>query len=183
PASGLNGSGNLQLVYVGFEGAGVYKSVSGGTNLTVIAGGAGNGTIRDGDFSPATTIPVNNDSQNPNGANGRIVLATVQAGQGFLSGLTGNPVQDLLYEGWLWAAVVTTGGHLQGLYITKDGGGNWTRIHLPVAPPDVPHLIGYPTNDESKPDHDPLGFAAQGGETGAQGNYDVSLTLDPTNPN
>jgi subtilisin-like proprotein convertase family protein len=183
PASALNGSGNLQLVYAAFEGVGVYKSVSEGTNLTLMAGGAGNGTIRDGDFSPATTIPVNNDAQSPNGANGRIVLATLAAGQApFLSGLTGSPIQDLLYEGWLWAAVVTTGGGLKGLYITKDGGGNWTQIHLPVSPPDIPHHFGAPTNDESKPDFNPLGFTVSGQSFG-QGNYDVSLTLDPTNPN
>jgi subtilisin-like proprotein convertase family protein len=175
PDSALPGSGNLGLVYAAFQGAGVYKSGSQGTNLTLMAGGAGNGSYRDFDFSPPTSIPVNNDAVSPNGANGRIVLATV--------GLTGNPVQDQLYEGWLYAAVATTGGHLQGLYLTKDGGGNWTKIRLPIKIPDPAKPIGFPTNDESQPDHDPLGANVGGGLTVAQGNYDISLAVDPTNPN
>src|SRR5207244_10685978 len=91
PASAQVGSGNLGLVYAAFRGAGVYKSFSQGTNLTLMSGGAGNGTYRDADFSPPTSIPVNNDAVSPNGANGRIVLAAPSI-------LTGNPVQDLLYE-------------------------------------------------------------------------------------
>jgi subtilisin-like proprotein convertase family protein len=168
PASASVSSGNLQRVYAAFEGSGVYMSLSQGTNFTLMTGGVGNALIRDGDFSPATSIPVANAGVNPNGAFGRIVLA--------MPALTGKPNQDLLYSGWLYAVVANPDGTMHGLYVTKDAGANWTQIHLPVriiqvSGTFVPEAI--PSNDETNPDHNPLG---------TQGNYDVTLAVDPNNP-
>ncbi len=168
PASASVSSGNLQRVYAAFEGSGVYMSLSQGTNLTLMTGGVGNALIRDGDFSPAISIPVANAGVNPNGANGRIVLA--------MPALTGNPVQDLLYSGWLYAVVANPNGTMHGLFVTKDAGANWTQIHLPVR--IIPSTTSFvptaiPSNDETNPDHNPLG---------TQGNYDVTLAVDPNNP-
>jgi subtilisin-like proprotein convertase family protein len=160
-------TGNLQRIYVAFlggTGAGVYMSQSQGTNLTLMTGGIGNALIRDGDFSPATSIPVANPGVNPNGTNAGITLGTVA--------LTGDPIADLLYEGWLYAAVANADGSLKGLYLTKDAGANWTQIQLPIFVPQP--NTAFPSNDESLPNANPAGV---------QGSYDLSVAVDPTNPN
>src|SRR5262249_40812222 len=60
---------------------------------------------------------------------------------------------------------------------------NWTQVHIPTfRPPPVPPFgppnLAFPSNDETKPDEDPLGSTKF-----AQGNYDVVLAVDPNNPN
>src|SRR5207245_2850936 len=56
---------------------------------------------------------------------------------------------------------------------TKDFGLNWTKIRIPVRGGSTP------TNDESvTTDYDVVGSTQF-----AQGNYDVSLAVDPNNPN
>ena len=76
-------------------------------------------------------IPVNNDNVNPlQAGTGRIVLAA--------PAYTGIPLEDTLYEGWVYAAVATAGGAFGGLYVTKDFGQNWTEIRLPVINPNLP---------------------------------------------
>src|SRR5262249_28855082 len=86
-----------------------------------------------------------------------------------------------IQEGFLYAAVANVDGSLQGLYVTKDFGQNWTKIALPVyKPPQLPGFA-FPSNDNLAPSYDVL-KTGQGGE-GGQGNYDISLTVDPTNPN
>ncbi len=105
----------------------------------------------------------------PTGPNGRIALAA--------PALTGDPLKDTLYEGWLYALVATAstdgnstdGGSLQGLYITKDYGNNWTQIQLPFNTG-----VGEITNDNTKPSYNPLGVS---------GNETMSLVVDPNNPN
>jgi subtilisin-like proprotein convertase family protein len=167
PNSASVSSGNLQRVYVAFAGgtgAGVYMSQSQGSNLSLMTGGIGNALIRDGDVSPAASIPVANGGVNPNGANAGITLSTVA--------LTGNPVQDLLYEGWLYAAVANGDGSLKGLYVTKDAGANWTQIQLPVFIPQP--NTAFPSNDETHTNANPTGF---------QGFYDMSVAVDPNDPN
>src|SRR5262249_35758166 len=116
-------------------------------------------------------IPVGNTGINPGGANGRIVLAA--------PALTGNPLQDTLQEGWLYALVVTTGDHLQGLYMTKDFGLNWTKLRLAARRPTPTTDPSIPTNDYTVPDD----YDVLGNSTFAQGNYDVTLAVDPNNPN
>jgi subtilisin-like proprotein convertase family protein len=172
-AGSADASGNLQILYAGFRGEGVFYTTSAPSalSLSLRNGGTGVPIRRDVDVNPDTTIPVGNLGVNPSGGNGRIVLAA--------PAFTGNPLQDTLYEGWLYAVVVGTDNHLQGLYLTKDFGLNWTKVRLPVKnlnPTDrVPSV---PTNDETAP----LDYDVLGNKTFAQGNYDVSLAVDPNNP-
>jgi hypothetical protein len=170
----VNALGNETRVYAAFRGDGVFTNASQGVgNWFLMAGGAGNPLIRNGDKSPPPVMTVQNDANSPNGANGRIALAVPFK--------TGNPSQDLLYSGWLYAAVVTPGGGFQGLYVTKDFGQNWTRVRLPVTGIVVPNnavAVQNPSNDETLGDYSVVGSKLFG-----QGNYNLSITTDPTNPN
>src|SRR5262249_14124612 len=129
-----------------------------------------------------TNAPSPNVYSGNGAATGRILLAAPAS--------TGNPLQDALYSGWLYAAVVTgtapgVFGHLEGLYLTKDFGVNSAKMTFPshgtaspgTNPPRTIHPI--PTNDTSatKPVYD-----VGGGGAFSQGNYDLSLAIDPTNP-
>src|SRR5262249_134676 len=67
-------------------------------------------------------------------------------------------------------------GTLDGLYVTKDFGQNWTKISLfKLAPNDAT-----PTNDPTTGATFNVidGSAVPGGK----GNYDLSITADPNNP-
>ncbi|MGE5608401.1 MAG: proprotein convertase P-domain-containing protein [Bacillota bacterium] len=172
-----NPSGNLQTVYGAFRGVGVLRSPNRGQMWLAMPGGTGVPTIRDADDITAEmpSIPVTNNTGTPNGAKGRIVLAR--------PALTGDSVKDMLYQGWLYAAVVSENagreGAFDGLYVTKDYGQNWTKVRLPnIEDPDIPHLA-YPTNDTTKTDYDVVSgdLLPQG-----TGNYDLSLAVDPSNP-
>jgi len=173
PASNTGGSGNLQIVYAAFQGEGVFFSQNQGQSLALMAGGVGNPLI----CSKDTGLNVNPVAGlTPNGPEGRIVLAK--------PALTGNPVQDQIYQGWLYAAVATPGGGLYGIFLTKDFGQNWTQIRIASLLPSTGAGSTYdqaiPTNDISNPDYKIFGGA---GSLNAQGNYDIALAIDPNNPN
>jgi subtilisin-like proprotein convertase family protein len=167
PASASVSTGNLQILYGAFKGEGVYLSQNQGSSWNIMSGGVGDPLIRNPDTSG---IPVTAPGDVPNGAKGRIVLATPF--------LTGNRVQDLGNEGWLYAAVVATTGGFDGLYLTKDFGQNWTKIVMPVVR-DIAKNPLFPTNDETKTP----GFNVTGDTLFTQGNYDLSVGIDPNNPN
>ncbi len=140
--SGTNVLGNLQVVYAGIAGSGVWMSPNQGQVWNELLGGVGNPLIFDSYYTPSPNVnPVS--SLTPNGAFGRIVLTVPAA--------TGNDAFDAVYEGWLYAVVDTTGGALDGIFVTKDFGQNWTEITIPTAEanyaiPDnqVPGLTNYP---------------------------------------
>ena len=169
-----NPTGNLQRVFAGIRGSGVYQSTSEGVagSFSLMTGGVGKPLVQDLDVSPTVPVQVTNQGPTPNGAKGRIVLAK--------PALTGDTRQDFMYQGWLYAAVVTTNDHLDGVYLTKDYGLNWTQLRIPTLPPLANNISprGVPTNDITQSDYDPLGNTQF-----AQGNYDVALAIDPTNPN
>ena len=82
-----------------------------------------------------------------------------------------------IYSGWLYAAVSTTTGGFDGLFVTKDFGENWTNLgtdHVTyrAGPPYQPAI---PTNDISQRQY-PITF-------GTQGILYLTLIADPTNPN
>jgi len=161
-------TGNLQILYAGFKGEGIYSSPNRGQVWNLMTGGVGNPLILDVDTS--LPVPVDQQTSTPNGAKGRIVLAH--------PALTGNVAKDLGYQGWLYAAVATATGGLDGLYVTKDFGQNWTRVRLPSTVIDGVTPLS-PSNDyESYEDHDVTG-------NGTTGVAEESLTLavDPSNPN
>ncbi|QDV39602.1 Ig-like domain-containing protein [Tautonia plasticadhaerens] len=177
PGSGTpslnNPAGNLQVVYAAFRGEGVYLSPNQGQQFNVMPGGIGKPRVRDGDGFDPPEIPVTNAGVNPNGIDGRIVLAK--------PALTGDARQDLLYQGWLYAAVANPNGTLNGLYLTKDQGQNWTQLQLPNEPTPDPSNIQYPiipSNDTSLANYDPTSNAEF-----SLANYALALTVDPTNPN
>jgi subtilisin-like proprotein convertase family protein len=132
-------TGNLQVLYGAIEGAATF--VGGGTGAPSVGGvyfspnaptaasmsilNGGNGD-NERIFPPSSPIAVLNDALNPNNnMNGRIALATPVK--------TGNPLQDTLYQGWIYAAVATGPG--KGLYMSKDYGLNWTLIPVPTGTP------------------------------------------------
>jgi subtilisin-like proprotein convertase family protein len=172
PASNTGGSGNLQVVYGAFRGDGVYLSPNQGQVWNLMAGGIGNPLISNL-YNNTNVNPT--ASPTPNGAKGRIVLAK--------PALTGNAAEDAIYQGWLYAAVATPGGGFDGLYVTKDFGQNWTKVRIASVP--LPVFEGnsfnqaIPTNDINQPDYNILGGS---GALSGQGNYDITLNVDPTNP-
>ena len=166
PATSTETQGNLQIVYAGMEGLGVYMSPNQGQVWNLMAGTTGNPLIINRTNGVNTNVnPLTTPS--PNGANGRIVLAVPQP--------TGNAVEDSQYAGWLYAAVSTTSGGFDGLFMTKDFGQNWVNLGIKTLPPVNANQQAVPTNDITQPTY-PITFDSQG-------NTYLSLIADPTNPN
>ena len=97
PALSSSVTGNLQIVYAGMEGQGVFMSPNQG-QVWNLMNPIGNPLIID----VITGKNVNPIAEaNPNSGNdGRIVLSMPAA--------TGNAVEDALYGGWLYAAISTS---------------------------------------------------------------------------
>src|SRR5262249_27610227 len=179
-AAGSKGSNSvLQILYAAFRGEGVFFTPQApqAVSMSQLLGGQGNNLIRD--EATDTAIPFTAPPDTPNGAKGRIVLATPAL-------LPNNPLANSFYQGWLYALVVAPNGTLNGLYSTKDFGHNWTKVKIPVRIPPAPFapIPIVATNDESQPDMDPFSHQiGGGGNLPPQGNYDVAMAIDPTNPN
>jgi subtilisin-like proprotein convertase family protein len=176
-----NPTGNTDILFAGFAGEGVFESPNRGTVWNQLLGGVGDPLIQDGDNFPNPPIPVTAPPSTPNGAFGRIELAKPALTGVFLPDgtYTGDPVKDLLYEGWLYAGVINTSGHVMGLYLTKDFGENWTLVHLGNVQSIIPGLVpAIPSNNTALPNYD-----VGGGGSFSQGNYDFSLGINPVNPN
>ena len=153
-------------------GQGVYMSTNQGQSWTLMAGGVGNPQIVD-TITGKNVNPATNPT--PNGAEGKIVLAVPAA--------TNNYVESELYAGWLYAAVATSSGGFDGLFVTKDFGENWTQIQLDSLPP----LAADGTYNEAVPIQ-PGDVNANAPDpstrspTMTEGNVDLALTVDPTKP-
>ena len=121
-----NPTGNLQIVFAAIRGSGVSISTAQGRagSWSLMAGGVGVPQILDNDVTPVVPVPVSNPPSTPNGTKGRIVLAR--------PALAGTDRANLIYGGWLYAAVSTVDDHLDGLYLTKDYGANWTKLRIPT---------------------------------------------------
>ena len=173
PDASVGVNGNLQVVYAGIRGVGVFISPNQGQVWNQMNGGIGNPLIIDTNTGKNVN-PAN--GLTPNGAEGRIVLAVPTP--------TGNAAQDVIYSGWLYAAVADPSGKLYGIFVTKDFGQNWTQIRIPTLPPlssgGSTYAQAIPTNDISQADYPILGGA---GSLPAQGNYDITLLVDPADPN
>ena len=131
-----------------------------------MTGGIGNPLILN-TYNDKNVNPGNNIS--PNGAGGRIVL-TVPA-------VTSSAVENAIYSGWLYAAVTTSAGTFDGLFVTKDFGQNWTQVGLTTLPQLSGSLYqpSIPTNDITQEEY-PIDIQNQG-------SLYLTLTIDPTNPN
>jgi subtilisin-like proprotein convertase family protein len=206
--------GNVQLIYGAFAGEGVFFSPNRGQTFNIMAGTTGDPLIQDFDGVPPQPVPVlpspavygtskigTPNTTVPASPKGRIVLAKPPLVQG-------DALQNTLYQGWLYAAVISSpttvtpdnqtvsGGHLDGLYLTKDFGQNWTRVRMPnLALGDHSEPL-VPTNDMRNGDFEPTGGETPYGEAPdivdptdpnldnfGMGNWDLSLVVDPNNPN
>jgi subtilisin-like proprotein convertase family protein len=172
-----NPTGNVNIVYAAFPGSGVYISPNGGQVLNHMAGGNVDPLIFD--TITNTQVPVNNGANAPTGfpGSGRIVLAKPAV---IAANAPNADIQNTLYEGWLYAAVADPFGHLDGVYLTKDYGQTWTKLQIYTLPDNglVPRLAA-PSNDGfTNPNYDVLGSRVF-----QHGNYNLALTVDPTNPN
>ena len=102
--------------------------------------------------------------------------------------MANSATQNKIYEGWLYAAVSNSGGSLAGLFVTKDFGATWTLVQTPtvsfspefgnVFSPISPLTSAVPSNDTSKGDYD-----VTTSPVFTQGQYTLSLAVDPNNPN
>src|SRR5262249_44020518 len=141
--------------YGAFRGQGVFISPNQGTVWNQMLGLTGNPLLTD--FGTGQPLTVNPPQNTPSGGNGRILLAKPALTGTYLPDgtYTGNTAEDVQYETWLYAMVVATDGTLDGVFLTKDNGQNWTQLQIPrfrikqfnpVAGPD----IDIPTNDPSR---------------------------------
>ena len=126
PSSGVvnaisNPTGNLQIAYASFQGEGVFISNNRGQVWNLMTGTTGKPLWRD-TVNGSQVVTVSS-TPSPNGNFGRILLAKPAT--------TGNSTQDTMYSGWLYAVVANSGNAgIQGVYVTKDFGQNWTQIQI-----------------------------------------------------
>ena len=118
-------NGNLQVVYAGMVGQGVFMSPNQGNFWSLMSGGEGNPLIVNL-FNGKNVNPATNPS--PNGDEGRIVLAVPAFDP------NDTAPENAIYSGWLYAAVSTSTGGFDGLFVTKDFGENWTQVNLATLP-------------------------------------------------
>jgi subtilisin-like proprotein convertase family protein len=168
-AASRNNNGNLTLLYGAFRGEGVFRATGDAPStagMTLLTGtGANPVTPRINlDVPTLPQLPTLPAPSTPTGNKGNIVLATPS--------LTNTPLADTFYQGWVYAVVADAQGAFDGLYVTKDFGFTWTNIDLPVL------ISGFATNDDnSQFIADPLSGNQR------KGNYALSITVDPNNPN
>jgi subtilisin-like proprotein convertase family protein len=167
-------TGNVDIIHSAFQGEGVFISPNRGQTFNLMTGQVGVPQIRDGQVGPSPAIPVTN-LPSPNGGFGRIVLAKPEP---VAASAPGSAVRNLLYEGWLYAAVANTNGTFNGLFLTKDNGQTWTQVQLPYVPWPYTGRPARASNDATRPDYDVVASP-----TFQTGNYNLSLTIDPNNPN
>ena len=157
-------TGNLQVVFAGMQGQGVFMSPNQGQVWNLMAGNVGNPLIVN-TFNNTNVNPLVRPS--PNGPQGRIVLS--------VPARTGNALDDAIYAGWLYAAVATPTGGYFGLFMTKDFGQNWVQVNIATVPPAANFNQAIPTNDVTQPNYAITLLN--------QGNLYLTLTVDPANPN
>jgi subtilisin-like proprotein convertase family protein len=161
--------GNLQVVYAGMVGQGVFMSPNQGSFWSEMTGGIGNPLIVNLATGKNVDPPPIANPPSPNGTNGRIVLAAPAFDPN--AGAAANAI----YSGWLYAAVSTSTGGFDGLFVTKDFGHNWTQVNLATLPALGGYQQAVATNDVTQ-----LNYAIT---LLTQGNAYLTLTADPTNPN
>jgi subtilisin-like proprotein convertase family protein len=159
-------NGNLQVVYAGMVGQGVFMSPNQGSFWSMMTGGVGNPLIVNL-FNNKNVNPATNPS--PNGQQGRIVLAVPAFNP------NASAPANAIYSGWLYAAVSTPTGGFDGLFITKDFGQNWTQVNLATLPALGGYQQALATNDVTQPNY-AISLLSHG-------NQYLTLATDPTNPN
>ncbi len=169
-------SRNAEILYAGIPGQGVFftSSAPAAGSMSLMAGGQGNQNRRTTDpNSNEVEVLVSAPTGTPNGgAGGRIALAA--------PAFEDTDLENSFYQGWLYAFVSNAAGGLEGFYMTKDFGRNWTRVNLPMFQPGLPgDKTGFGTNNESRAQIDPFTLLPTGG---GQGTYDIAITVNPLDP-
>ena len=123
-------------------------------------------------------------SPNAGGPNGRIVLIVPR--DRYPSPAPNAVTENLIYSGWLYAAVETNdgSGDLKGIFMTKDNGQNWVQVL------DQNALVNVPGFQAAIPDGNGAANVAGGSGnydvTASPGdefpNFDITLAVDPTDP-
>jgi hypothetical protein len=188
PASGhinviSNPTGNLEIMYAALQGQGIFTSPNEGQVWQQMLGQGGNPEVQDPDFNPVVPVPVAAPSSDPNTLpQGRILLAKPALTGVFLPDgtYTGNPAEDVQYEGWLYAAVTSATSTLSGIYITKNFGLSWTKITDPVVQGPFTDKLFIPSNNASLANADPSSTSIT--EPG-RANYDLTLAVNINDPN
>ena len=142
PVTGHRRPGQLQVVFAGIQGQGVYMSTNQGQNWTLMrSGNIGNPLI----VNTTTGLNVNPGlaQPNPNGAKGGSSWPSPPR--------PATPYRTRQYEGWLYAAVATATGGFDGLYLTKDFGENWTEVNTPLCLRSAPTTRPSPRHRRRQP--------------------------------
>ena len=182
----------LQVMYAAFRGEGVFfspqapdaTSAGGPGALTRVDGRGQNPLFRDFQIIPTRQIPIatfpGQADRTPGGNKGRITLA--------VPAVTNDVIRNVAYQGWVYALVAgagqdASGGPIDGLYLSKDFGRNWTRVRLNEFRPPVAAGVfqggAFGTNDVSAPQSNPFGLD----NAPSGGNFAQSIAVDPRNPN
>jgi subtilisin-like proprotein convertase family protein len=170
PNSASPTTGNLQILYAAFPNHGVYQSSNQGQTLQILNGQLGKDPLIVSSGFPAAPLPVF-QSPTPSGLSNDIVLAK--------PALTDSVSENIDYQGWIYAAVESPFNTFEGLFVSKDDGQNWVEAVIGNDPGSGPVKTAVPTNDSIPPQsYDPTSS-----NFSQQGAYDLSLTVDPTNPN
>ena len=166
-----NANGNLETLFAGIQGQGVFYTTSAtarGNTLFSANGGPGNFTRQDDSTFPNSPIPILN-TVSPSQGQGRIALA--------VPALTASPLLNSVYGQWIYAAVANPptpagNGNLFGLYVSKDDGNDWTQIQLPGF---VQGNFIYDVGTDNSADPSFVPFLPHA-------STDLALTVDPNNP-
>ena len=165
PDANPGATGNLQVVFAGMQGQGVFMSPNQGQVWNLMAGNVGNPLIIDvihqyecesGCRRPLPTVPQ-----------GRIVFPR-QPGPAMPCRMPSTRV------GSTRPSPTPTGGFV-GLFMTKDFGQNWVQVNIATVPPAANFNQAIPTNDVTQPNYAITLLS--------QGNLYLTLAVDPTNPN
>lgn len=171
-----NPTGNVNIIYAAFPGHGIYISPNRGQVLNLMAGGNVDPLIYDA--TAQRQVPVNGSPAPFPGVGdfSRVILARPAL---IPSTAPNADIQNQLYEGWLYAAVSDDLGFAVGVYLTKDYGQTWTKLQINgLYDNGLTPRRAVPSNsvfDPKYPVNNGLGFT--------HNSYDVSMTIDATNPN
>jgi len=167
-----NPTGNVNVINVAFQGVGVFISPNRGQTLNQMVGNGFSPLTRDPSYTPPSPILIGGGTfpSNP----GRIILARPDP----LPGTRPTDANNVILEGWLYAAVADQNGGFLGLYQTKDNGTTWTRLQTKYQPVNSLRMAT-PSNDPNKSDFTPT--TSRGLPDSS--NYNITLAIDPTNPN
>jgi large repetitive protein len=169
-----NPTGNVNIIYAAFPGSGVYISPNRGQVLNLMVGGGVDPLIFDDNNDQVVPVQNPHGTAPPGGA-GNIVLARPAL---LPASDPRADVQNVLYEGWLYAVV--TGAGAETAWLTKDNGQTWTQLQINGLPQfqNVIPVRAVPTNDFTQGTYNIDSSPIFG-----HPNTHVSLAVDPTNPN